>query len=605
MCKQSCGCSCDHQCTCHRSYVDTICPEGFQGSGCILYNGDILKDLAGADYIYSNTSLNTVIKQLWTKILSGSGSSAELTQALADIVILKGQMTTVISNIGTLSNLTTTAKTNLVAAINEIDADLTALSTSIGNLSTLNNAPGVTTQATTVVGAINDRQPVWKKPTTITVGASQAAPFNNLETALTELSKYHFNENDVFIRLEDGTYTLTSSFRWSRLLNERNSLYIDSLSGNRDNVIIKSTANIQGWSGASFLRFKDLTLHSDNDQPIINVRANGAQVVLTNVKITNSTVSKNLFVASDGSSIHLLGGCSFIDSSSANIGFSVFINERNSNILIETASFTLNRPFLSSRSAQMRLAGVTINYTNPLSASLFVITGNSTLTLTQSTAVNTNPNAFESYFIFSDQSNFYISNNYSTSTNVVSGFAYGFVVYNGSNGVIYNTNKNAKYFTKVLCSNGNSKFHMNNGDVKSYNYNVGSMGIYSEMGESSLHNVSIETHRFYQAFNGGKGQFINNEILFNSTFATANPNDNKIIVWEDGGNNSYWFNCNFNLNNSSIGTRTSVNGTQYWNTSTFTNVPSTARLRSDFNSSVYAPLVTGIIKEASSNSYLW
>jgi hypothetical protein len=191
--------------------VDTICPEGFQGSGCILYNGDILKDLAGADYIYSNTSLNTVIKQLWTKILSGSGSSAELTQALADIVILKGQMTTVISNIGTLSNLTTTAKTNLVAAINEIDADLTALSTSIGNLSTLNNAPGVTTQATTVVGAINDRQPVWKKPTTITVGASQAAPFNNLETTLTELSKYHFPEGNLTLNLESATYTLTKN----------------------------------------------------------------------------------------------------------------------------------------------------------------------------------------------------------------------------------------------------------------------------------------------------------------------------------------------------------------------------------------------------------
>jgi hypothetical protein len=181
-------------------------------------------------------------------------------------------------------------------------------------------------------------------------------------------------------------------------------------------------------------------------------------------------------------------------------------------------------------------------------------------------------------------------------------------VYNGSNGVIYNTNKNAKYFTKVLCSNGNSKFHMNNGDVKSYNYNVRSMGIYSEMGESVLHDVSIETSKFYQAFNGGKGQFINNEILFNSTFTTANPTlDNGVIVWEDGGNNSYWANCNFNLNNSSVssGTRTSVNGTQYWNTSTFTNVPSTARLRSDFNSSVYAPLVTGIIKEAFSNSYIW
>jgi hypothetical protein len=552
------------------------CPNGLQSTDCLVYTGDTLKDCENNDFIFRGTKFNTFLSQLWETVKCAA-------TATTDTIEYDG------ANIRNCDNTATVVATgsSLTTALNNI---WNAVKCWYTDLSVL----------------ISQRQPVWQGSTVIRVGVSQPAPFNNLETALTELSKYHFNENDVFIRLEDGTYTLTSSFRWSRLLNERNSLYIDSLSGNRDNVIIKSSANIHGWSGASFLRFKDLTLHSDNDQPIINVRANGAQVVLTNVKITNSTVSKYLFAASDGSSIHLLGGCSFIDSSSANIGFSVFVNERNSNILIETASFTLNRPFLSSRSAQMRLAGVTINYTNPLSASLFVITGNSTLTLTQSTAVNTNPNAFESYFIFSDQSNFYISNNYSTSTNVVSGFAYGFVVYNGSNGVIYNTNKNAKYFTKVLCSNGNSKFHMNNGDVKSYNYNVGSMGIYSEMGESSLHSVSIETSKFYQAFNGGKGQFINNEILFNSTFATANPTlDNSVMVWEDGGNSSQWYNCNFNLNNSSLGTRTAVNGTQFWNSSTFTNVPSTARLRSDFNSSVYAPLVTGIIKEASSDSYIW
>jgi len=168
--------------------------------------------------------------------LEAGGGTIDLTDILADIAALQGQMTTVISNIGTLSNLTTTAKTNLVAAINEIDADLTTLSTKIGDLSTLtttnktsvvnainevnakvpvlgtlNNLPGVVTQATNFTDAINDRQPVWKKPTTITVGASQAAPFNNLETTITELSKYHFPEGNLILNLESATYTLTKN----------------------------------------------------------------------------------------------------------------------------------------------------------------------------------------------------------------------------------------------------------------------------------------------------------------------------------------------------------------------------------------------------------
>lgn len=289
MCKQSCGCSCDHQCTCHRSYMDTICPEGFQGSGCILYNGDILKDLAGADYIYSNTSLNTVIKQLWTKILSGSGSSAELTQALADIATLKSQMTTVISNIGTLSNLTTTAKTNLVAAINEIDTDLTALSTKIGDLSTLNNTSGVTTQATTVVGAINDRQPVWKKSNTVTVGANQTAPFNNLDTAMAELKKYHFEGGRVIVSLEAGTYNILSNLNTFGQFNDNSANFsFFGSTGNPNDVIIQKTGDRVVWTALSNgIEFKDLTIKGGGTADVIAVDRHST-LGLFNVKVINT-----------------------------------------------------------------------------------------------------------------------------------------------------------------------------------------------------------------------------------------------------------------------------------------------------------------------------
>ncbi len=53
--------------------------------------------------------------------------------------------------IGTLTSLTTTAKTNLVAAVNEVDAHADAANAAIGTLAEL-----TTTEKGTVVGAINE-----------------------------------------------------------------------------------------------------------------------------------------------------------------------------------------------------------------------------------------------------------------------------------------------------------------------------------------------------------------------------------------------------------------------------------------------------------------
>lgn len=306
MCQKKCGCECESHCKCSNTYVDTICPDGFLGSSCILYNGDILKDLEEADYIYSNTALNNVIKQMWVKILEGDNSTS-LAQLLTDVNTLKAQMTTVISNIGNLTTLTTTAKGNLVAAINEIDADLLALSNKIGDLSTLtttnkttvvaainevnakvpvlgtlNNLPGVTTQATNFTDAINDRQPVWKKSTTITVGASQAAPFNNLETAIEELKKYHFIERIQTLNLESGTYSLTKN-----LLVEANlpALVLKSVTGNKADVTIDLKGFTAGVQEQGTLRFQDLTITNTVDIPNYLISNGGGNLNLVNVNI--------------------------------------------------------------------------------------------------------------------------------------------------------------------------------------------------------------------------------------------------------------------------------------------------------------------------------
>ena len=65
--------------------------------------------------------------------------------------VLQAQITTNFNNIGTLQDLTTDAKDDLVKAINEVDAHADANKSEIGNLSTL-----TTDEKTTLVGAINE-----------------------------------------------------------------------------------------------------------------------------------------------------------------------------------------------------------------------------------------------------------------------------------------------------------------------------------------------------------------------------------------------------------------------------------------------------------------
>lgn len=65
--------------------------------------------------------------------------------------VLQAQITTNFNNIGTLQDLTTDAKEDLVKAINEVDAHADANKSEIGDLSTL-----TTDEKTTLVGAINE-----------------------------------------------------------------------------------------------------------------------------------------------------------------------------------------------------------------------------------------------------------------------------------------------------------------------------------------------------------------------------------------------------------------------------------------------------------------
>jgi hypothetical protein len=318
--------------------------------------------------------------------LSGSGGTVDLAQILADIATLKGQMTTVISNIGTLSNLTTTAKTNLVAAINEIDADLTALSTKIGDLSTLtttdkttvvkainevnakitlgtlNNLPGVTTQATNFTDAINDRQPVWKKSLNVTVGSSQAAPFNTIDSAINELAKYHFN-NNLTIKLEDGTHTLSSSFHIINI----NSYTVESLSGTRANCILTSSgATIN--NGLQYADYKNLTIKGAGNSTVVSTFSNNGYTILNNCIIETSTTNTLAVAATDSGFLKMIN-CKIVNKATAAINLVIASDTGK----IVTTNLEIDNS-LGSNGSNLYLAQVNSNieviYNNPVSTTV-------------------------------------------------------------------------------------------------------------------------------------------------------------------------------------------------------------------------------------------
>lgn len=131
------------------------------------YNGDMSKIDTGiydadakaslnASSIGTLTNLTTTAKSdLVSAInevdsdLSGIGDLTTLTTSTKSSCV--GAINEVDADIGLLTNLTTTAKTNLVSAVNEVDGVASTNKNAIGTMSNLN-----TTDKTSLVGAINE-----------------------------------------------------------------------------------------------------------------------------------------------------------------------------------------------------------------------------------------------------------------------------------------------------------------------------------------------------------------------------------------------------------------------------------------------------------------
>lgn len=91
---------------------------------------------------------------------------------------ISGSISVINGNIGTLASLTTTNKTDLVSAINEVDANSKANATNIGTLSNLE-----TSNKTTIVNAINEVIDNFKLTNINTCTASYNIQGISVETA--------------------------------------------------------------------------------------------------------------------------------------------------------------------------------------------------------------------------------------------------------------------------------------------------------------------------------------------------------------------------------------------------------------------------------------
>lgn len=186
-------------------------------------NNNALK--AKADRIYQPKVGNMVVQDKFGNVVDAGFSATELQDTLENlqeqIGTLDNLTTTHKSNlvsavneldsdIGNLNNLTTTAKNNVVSAINEVDSDISAINTTIGNKNNLS------TTATNLVGAINEVKGIADSAANT---AASAYHYKGTKATVSALPSSNNQIGDVWnvgSDLDGGNYAWTGS-AWDKL----------------------------------------------------------------------------------------------------------------------------------------------------------------------------------------------------------------------------------------------------------------------------------------------------------------------------------------------------------------------------------------------------
>ena len=190
------------------------------------------------------------------------------------------------ANIGDITTLTTTDKTSIVNAINEIDLNTNTNSANIGDITTL-----TTTNKTNTVNAINEVDQNIKNHIAQTVGnphnvtksdvglgnvdntADLDKPISNLTQAALDLkADYSFTDN-IGITINDGTITTNNVIKWTTEVNNLPGLplnvkYVDI--SQADQAI-----KLSGTIISDVLLYNDISISALKENPVdLNDRVN-------------------------------------------------------------------------------------------------------------------------------------------------------------------------------------------------------------------------------------------------------------------------------------------------------------------------------------------
>lgn len=164
------------------------------------YNGDMLKIDTAINS--AKTTADTASTAASSAATDAGNAQTTANTAITNAAAAQTTADGAVTNIGTLANLTTTSKTNLVSAINEVDGD-------IGNISNL-----TTDVKTDVVSAINSIE-------------TKIEELDNYSTSETFTGKYYIDSNNVSHKIYRRIFTTatvdsTGTYDEFQIVNDSN-----------------------------------------------------------------------------------------------------------------------------------------------------------------------------------------------------------------------------------------------------------------------------------------------------------------------------------------------------------------------------------------------
>lgn len=334
---QECNNSCPTQtcvttCTCTSDKFSDDCPCGQVGTNCIVYTGDDLLECDDDLFYGRGGSFNTLLLNMWNYVKCAAAPTTDTTDYVGANLRNCADDTTIVAT-GTSVTVALTTIWNYIKCWLSDTQDL-----------------------------IDERQPIWLGSNPVLVGSSQTAPFDDINTALEEIAKYHYNDlNPLIILLEEETHTVNNEYLLS--YNPQAADYLIMGDGTLT-TLVSSKGYFTADSGTK-INLSNLQIESRLEC------FKNSSIWLTNCAVTNLADASVVSIwASDNSNI-FIKDCFFVDSSPPEFyNNTVAKAENNSNIYFSITDEVLQAGFFTNGYSQLfsvqNGAKITLDFTTAI-----------------------------------------------------------------------------------------------------------------------------------------------------------------------------------------------------------------------------------------------